>query len=879
MAIFNEVNQIRETDLTGASRGMPTNRAFEFLFEGLGEAVKVGAEAADTTVQEDIADDVYKIYDETNADFGLDAAVVQSQDAMGKTPTMPQEIADAEGHWNLLSRAAASGKLKPMHYWGRLENEVKALRQKYPGYRPQIDNIVSSITGATPANALRASLMSELDAAQEGKSNDMKFIDANSDHLSPASYQRVLSGEVSVTEAKLEIQRNRSKKETLAVGAAELAAEAALGKNVSDKAITYGATLQSEMTNAMWQDITKGIGKDFNQFRTKVKQFWENDKVLDATEQEELMRLHSGLLSTHSQMLDEIWSKPGPEGQSLMGMASNRVGDMNALKDQSKSEFKTVLDSMMTAEGSGILTLNAATISAMQTSEGAKLLRDHETIRRVSGAKAAGVGDFINAAVAATPNFFTDITTALTGALLAETAAPPPNDPDAPPRPLQEQLGDLRKLEEKQQGAATRFVWQNTINLATSDEVDPSVSARAAGVLFKPDNNDFLKNFDQKDWMTIFGMMVSPNMTKKMIKLGKEYPETFTNYRNWVLDKFPKMFQKDATDAARLSQTTHGVLTALYNEETSQVDVIVKTEGIDEMSLYADPTSLRMATDTAQAQLSNLNKYLRLVDPILQEMGENNSDFIYQLFQSVGADLKVNMEPEGEAPPSESSRDEDDRLGQLRATDATFQLASFSPDEEDEDTDLGSISAEFESGGRGVTTVSSGRGDPGGVSYGAHQLASKTGTMSAFLESPHATAYAPMFEGTEPGTEAFNELYKTVAESDPEGFAQAQKDFITEKHYSPVESFAADAGFTTEDRAIQEALFSMGVQHGGAKKIVKAAAKLLDDDPTVDEQVEALYAARSAYVKRLRKLPKKTKRSVLSRYRREQAKVMALASM
>lgn len=43
---------------------------------------------------------------------------------------------------------------------------------------------------------------------------------------------------------------------------------------------------------------------------------------------------------------------------------------------------------------------------------------------------------------------------------------------------------------------------------------------------------------------------------------------------------------------------------------------------------------------------------------------------------------------------------------------------------------LGALSERFESGGRGAGAVSSGKGDPGGVSYGIWQLSSRAGSTS-----------------------------------------------------------------------------------------------------------------------------------------------------
>jgi hypothetical protein len=188
---------------------------------------------------------------------------------------------------------------------------------------------------------------------------------------------------------------------------------------------------------------------------------------------------------------------------------------------------------------------------------------------------------------------------------------------------------------------------------------------------------------------------------------------------------------------------------------------------------------------------------------------------------------------------------------------------------------LGSISAKYESGGKGVHTVSSGRGDPGGVSYGAHQLATNTGTMARYLASAEAKDYAGQFAGLQPGTEPFNQKYKQVAASDPQGFAASQKAFITRTHFDPVSKAAGDKGWATADPRIQEALYSMGVQHGGAKKIVEQAGS--PQGKTVEEQVQMLYDARKKYVAGV-SMPEATRQSLYNRYASEQRDVLAMST-
>lgn len=160
--------------------------------------------------------------------------------------------------------------------------------------------------------------------------------------------------------------------------------------------------------------------------------------------------------------------------------------------------------------------------------------------------------------------------------------------------------------------------------------------------------------------------------------------------------------------------------------------------------------------------------------------------------------------------------------------------------------DIGQMSVKYESGGRGVATISSGRKDPGGVSYGEHQLASKTGTMGRYLRSPEGKTYAEKFAGLKPGSAEFNRVYKKLAEEDPKGFGKSQQDYITRTHYEPVYRHAKALGYNVNDPRVQEALYSISVQHGGAKKVVNMAKSSTGGSP--EQQVESLFGARRQYV-------------------------------
>ncbi|MBC2670766.1 hypothetical protein ACFOON_05940 [Novosphingobium piscinae] len=172
---------------------------------------------------------------------------------------------------------------------------------------------------------------------------------------------------------------------------------------------------------------------------------------------------------------------------------------------------------------------------------------------------------------------------------------------------------------------------------------------------------------------------------------------------------------------------------------------------------------------------------------------------------------------------------------------------------------LGRLSERYESGGRGPGTVSSGRSDPGGVSYGLYQLASRTGTVAAFLAA-EGRDWAAAFAPAEPGSAAFSRCWQAIAARDPGRFGAAQHAFIARTHYRPVVAeVLARTGLDLAGRAaaVRDVAWSCAVQHGAAARIIAAGVARADaatarTAPGYDAAlIAAIYAARGAYVGRL----------------------------
>ena len=159
---------------------------------------------------------------------------------------------------------------------------------------------------------------------------------------------------------------------------------------------------------------------------------------------------------------------------------------------------------------------------------------------------------------------------------------------------------------------------------------------------------------------------------------------------------------------------------------------------------------------------------------------------------------------------------------------------------------LGTLSEKYESSGRGPGTVSTGVGDPGGVSYGTYQLASKIGRTAQFV----AQYYPTEFRGLEPGTPAFTTRWKQLAADDPKALHAAEHEFIRVTHYEPqAKKLRGELKLDPDkhSRTLRDVIWSTAVQHGpNSDVIVKAVKPLIQNGELPSDRaiIEAVYAER-----------------------------------
>lgn len=194
----------------------------------------------------------------------------------------------------------------------------------------------------------------------------------------------------------------------------------------------------------------------------------------------------------------------------------------------------------------------------------------------------------------------------------------------------------------------------------------------------------------------------------------------------------------------------------------------------------------------------------------------------------------------------------------------------------------GKLAARFESGSEGIAAIGYDRN--GGTSYGKYQIASRPGTMTAFLafldkEAPdlgqRLRSAGPANTGSRQGR--MPQEWKAIAAAEPERFEQLQERFIRQSHYEPALAAVRRMGYNTRDfsPAMQEVLWSTAVQHGpaGAARIFRQASANLGQNSAHEQ-----HLIREVYDLRAQRFGSSSAQiQAAARKRMESEKLLALA--
>src|SRR5574343_229058 len=200
MASFTaNLNPVVDNSFTNASQGASPNRALGTLFSGLGSAVAAYQKNKDKKDVEALSKDAESMIGGLNSDVlegpadTLFTPADTSATSPDSAPANPPGIDRAEERLKRLKQAYGSGKMSDLHYQTQVAKISKELRAKYPGQEDKVDDILSNITGTSPANHIRRELNAlfdkELASQTEEQKDKREYLEKNPDILADAGLQ------------------------------------------------------------------------------------------------------------------------------------------------------------------------------------------------------------------------------------------------------------------------------------------------------------------------------------------------------------------------------------------------------------------------------------------------------------------------------------------------------------------------------------------------------------------------------------------------------------------------------------------------------------------------------------------------------------------
>ncbi len=173
---------------------------------------------------------------------------------------------------------------------------------------------------------------------------------------------------------------------------------------------------------------------------------------------------------------------------------------------------------------------------------------------------------------------------------------------------------------------------------------------------------------------------------------------------------------------------------------------------------------------------------------------------------------------------------------------------------------LGSLSSKYESGG---SPGAIGYDSTGGYSYGTYQLAHNN--AKSFVEQ---SPYAKEFQGLTFNSPAFQKKWKEIAQKDPQGFNQAQHNYIEKTHFQPQANKLSTLGLDVSHLSpvLKDVIWSTTVQHGPNTPIIEQALRSVPKDATEEDVIKKIYALRWSGGQSFANSTQAVKQSVYNRF-------------
>lgn len=543
---------------------------------------------------------------------------------------LPEQAEAAITELERMKKAYNAGSLSDSYWLSQVLSVTRQLRNQYPGFRDEVDTAISGITGVQPANAIRSSLMRDIQYNQAAQlaaaSEEQKFRDKHiaegaaigmGDHTPYTDFRAGVSnflGRQAFLHAK-ELEAKASSPE----------AEALLTDSMAQ--IVQNASLQQ-------RNLAQG-GQSLEQFRAKAVQMSLNGGGKPGELDQLVFQMQQRRNDLSAQM-DAVGYKPIPgrtDGHSQVTLVADGATKFAAIKQAQLQKWD---DQIALVKSKNFSALEQVTDANKYTGQVdvQNFLRNFPQARLGAAISNAFPGNpmmtnrFMEQS-SILPDFAKALKTYVGNSLLNGSTYSPAPSPSAVVKaygPDLQDNGEVYKQTVKQYDMLTSPNNKNIPN-----------AAHVAKQFFK--DQEFMAPLDIDAQLKVFMVMGSPSKTAFIQKLAEEDPELKTLHANWMKKQAGILWRQNSADLQDLI-TTKGGPDITFNPQT--VNFIYTPKPRTQTSSDTGAAGVLYGTSenerkNVQQKVDSINNVITLMKPVVGNDGPS-------ILGALGIDLNAPKE-------------------------------------------------------------------------------------------------------------------------------------------------------------------------------------------------------------------------------------------
>jgi hypothetical protein len=631
------------------------------LFKDAVTTADVLGKAGVHMVKKDIENKVYEVADRERQSYtdllekikaGQGVKTVLDANASMDEPDTPDEVAALPDRLAALQGARDSGKISGTYYQSNLLAEAKKLRAQYPGFREEIDQAFTKVTGSNPANAYIHSLVSDINRAATTQSSDRKryesFILQNMDTIpnAPQVLHDFRAGLITPEEIVAKTYPYQKMKADL---------------QMNDMLFRNGKNSREESERIAGQGVDKAIGMVVNQAADTIS------SKMGLNTQGDLDRLTS--LQNAGQISPQQWQQWNQTVATVRGEIlrtaiadadkhgyTQAVGGKAALIkkiNDGLTPIDTIQDRITNKDFGGIFEAKNQ-ISAINQQTQLGLLQDKKMgpyWQQLQATKElAGEQNLQKFTMDVIKGNFSEDYKNYFSRVQKEFASQTNMKTSGVPYTFNDTIDNL-KANKVTDGKFNDAVMKE-VNKVADKSLPEAIRENYALAAFSPGNRGMISRLqadgtDAKGrpvtgQTAVFQRFTSPEITKSMWELGQKNPEVWKQYTTWAKETLSnELMSKEIHDLAKVDTGATGVSVGWDAKNERFVTKYVGTPGPAESRVYTrNPAYERFIEGSVYRLNGNISNYKE----IAKRTGEDTGAFILKsIADSAGPEVLRNV--------------------------------------------------------------------------------------------------------------------------------------------------------------------------------------------------------------------------------------------